>query len=132
MNRIKRIVLITTMCMVIMCASMASMAASSSWNIYYVPGGSASVSSQTTTTTIPYYSAGYKAYCSSYSGANGSQLSITSSSAGEIKDGPIYITSTGYTRDWKMKSSTTGNVVFQLKARVNYYCSASGDIHTVS
>ncbi|MBQ5966640.1 MAG: hypothetical protein IJL60_02550 [Clostridiales bacterium] len=102
-------------------------ASSDSFCVNYNPHVPSMYSNQTDTATVSYYSDGYKAYCSSYSGVNGSQVTVTSSSAGGMNK-TIIITSTGYTPVWKMRISTSGNVTFTLTARTDYSVYASGTI----
>lgn len=101
-------------------------AASDTWKIRYIPGAPSSVSEQYDYATVTYYGDGFVANCYAITGSNGRKLTISSSGAGGMAEVPI--TTTGLTKSWTMKGSTTGNVTFRIAAESGYSCSANGII----
>ena len=110
-------------------ASVGNAATSANWNIDYTPGAPSSVSNQSYTAYIAYNSDGFVAHCSSITGGQGRQVSITSSSAGGINGGTIYITSTGNTPRFYFNGSSVNDVAIKFKARVAIRCKAHGTVH---
>lgn len=100
---------------------------SGTWNVQYAaPSNPNAESNPTSYVTVDYFSGGYVGNCKSISGANGRGLTITSSSAGGMN--PIIVTTTGKTKSWRMKSSTTGLVKFAVTANTGYACYSTGTI----
>lgn len=60
------------------------------------------------------------------SGENGRRLTIKSNSNGGMNT--IDVTTTGKTRAWKMKKSSTGDVKFVVLAHYDYTCTSTGVI----
>lgn len=130
----KMIVLILTFFIALGVAPISLNAASSTrqsarWSINYAPYAPSSDSVQTVRVTMYYYSGGYYAYCSSFSGVNGSKLTITSTdNIIDREGGKVEITSTGRTTSWVMKYFSGRNVNFKLFAETGFRCNASGEI----
>ena len=123
--------LITTALATVMVFGMstkANAADSGSWKIDYGPGAPSSVSNQIyDVRDIDYHSGGYYADCKTLSGDNGRALTITSKDAGGMD--PVSVTTTGKTKTWKMKGSTTGTVTFRVTAASGFVCRSTGIIH---
>ena len=96
------------------------------WSLYYIVNAPSGVSNQWTTVTLPYFSDGYRAYCSNITGSAQRRVDISSSDAGGMAT--VSISTTGYTKVWKMNSSSTGNVTFKVAAITSGNCTASGNI----
>lgn len=75
---------------------------------------------------LGYYSGGYIGNCKKISGENGRRLTIKSNSNGGMNT--IDVTTTGKTRAWKMKKSSTGDVKFVVLAHYDYSCTSTGVI----
>lgn len=97
------------------------------WNIRYIPNASASVSNQYDHAYVSYYSDGFYANCTSMSGENGRRILINSDDAGGMPT--ISITTTGKSKTWKMKYSTTKKVDFEVQAEYGYTTTAKGIVH---
>lgn len=130
MKFFKRI-LATTVCLGILFsfASLTNAASSDTWDIDYSPGVPPAYSNQADTTTLSYYSGGYVAHCSSISGGQGRRVSVTSSSCGGITGTDVVITTTGNTRRFKLRYSTTGNIHITFTAESFISCDANGTVH---
>ena len=68
----------------------------------------------------------YSGNCKKISGENGRRLTIKSNSNGGMNT--IDVTTTGKTRAWKMKKSSTGDVKFVVLAHYDYTCTSTGVI----
>lgn len=97
------------------------------WTIRYIPNASASVSNQYDHAYVDYYSGGFYANCTSMSGANGRRILINSDDAGGMPT--ISITTTGKSKTWKMKYSSTKIIDFEMQAEYGYTTTAKGIVH---
>lgn len=125
----KLIALSACVAMMLSFASISNAATSDDWNINYTPGTPPAYSNQVDTAVLSYYSGGYIANCSSISGAQGRQVTITCATSGLTITGtaPV-ITTTGNTRRFYLSNSTTGNVSIRFTAKVLVSCKAYGTI----
>lgn len=105
----------------------ADAATAGSWNIDYKKGAPTSVSNQVSVVRVSYYSGGYESVCSSLTGTSGRYITITSSSAGGMTTQKF--TSSNTAKTWKMKSSTTSDVIFNVTAKTTGYCKSRGSIY---
>ena len=98
------------------------------WDINYAPGAPGDISNEMDQLELDYYSNGYIAYCSTISGVNGRSLYISapSNQAGGMPK--IDVTTTGYTKTWKMYGSSTKPITINVMATAGYQCQSTGYI----
>ena len=120
------VILILTVVLVFEGSQQVKAASCAEWNINrYIPGAPSSIGNQSTSICLNYYSGGYYADCTFFSGGEGSALKITTSS-GDME--PVLIKTTGRTEVWRLKRSTTGTVCFRISVIGDYPCRSTGRI----
>lgn len=115
------------MCMLFITPLKVNAATAGSWRIDYKKGAPSSVSNQVSVVRLSYYSGGYEAFCSSLSGTSGKYITISSSSAGGMLTQKIQ--KSGACKTWKMRTSTTQDVIFNVTAKSSGYCKSTGSIY---
>ena len=113
-------------CLVMSPITQVQAATSDTWSIKYIPHVPNGISNQGDVLCLGYYSGGYIGNCKKISGENGRRLTIKSNSNGGMNT--IDVTTTGKTRAWKMKKSSTGDVKFVVLAHYDYSCTSTGVI----
>lgn len=127
----KRKMLATLMCVAtIFSVTAICQADSQDWSVDYHPHTTYPYNIWSDTVSLPYYSGGYVAKCTSISGGQGRQLTVSSSSCGGISGATLLITTTGSTRRFYFRQSSTGNVAIVISANQDVWCTADGDVHT--
>ena len=102
-------------CLVMSPITQVQAATSDTWSIKYIPHVPNGISNQGDVLCLGYYSGGYIGNCKKISGENGRRNTID-------------VTTTGKTRAWKMKKSSTGDVKFVVLAHYDYSCTSTGVI----
>ena len=105
-------------CLVMSPITQVQAATSDTWSIKYIPHVPNGISNQGDVLCLGYYSGGYIGNCKKISGENGRRLTMNT----------IDVTTTGKTRAWKMKKSSTGDVKFVVLAHYDYSCTSTGVI----